>query len=623
MQIDEGPHAQLCSELVRRIKFKLQHHTLFSRLRLSRCFASSSTLTMKTYPVMFSAICSFFLALGTALPKLVARQGGCESVVCWPDLSDGSNIPSSLWGLWQLFQGGESIAEPPPDDTDTNWNTPGSVFVPEQDPLEIYVTAPQTKCDANQAFDSQALPGGTGPNTCEVATGLLGWPRDCTDAGENTRVEEILRKKDPKTLTSTDPLCQLKDGVNFWITTATQQSVESLRRQFPGLVVTPNLPYKKPYGGPTSHSSNPIQIPAANGKSHKNKRDGLVVEKQILRPVSVQDPSLTFLSTPPGEPNLDDKYAYFAQGGEGVTVYVMGSGLDLASYEEYWLTPGWIFAVDVPETTTDEEERGHGSCMVSKIGGIMFGVAKKPQLEIVKTTNTIGSFINALGRVQRDIFKNRADEVVVYMPHNWNTPDDQDENAIGVAMKRLLWSLVQSEVVIIVDAGGAQPGDIESVGIPAAFSLQYDIITVGAVEAGYGSTSAPHTHYGAKPEWSRGEKAITVRAPGNGICSQKARSWGDWGGDGFAGAVVTGLVAYFLSIPVLNNAFRAERSLPKAVRNYLLKMSYERYPGQASVWNGLNSKDTFGVIDHTLWLGWPSRQNPLWPPHQGSRASST
>lgn len=573
---------------------------------------------MKIYLVMFSATCSICFALGAALPNLVARQGGCESVVCWPDFSNGPDIGSSLGALWQLFQKDESIPGALPDDTDTNWNAPGSVPVPEQSPLEIYVTAPPTECNANQA-----LPGGTGSSTCEVAMGLLIWPRDCTEEGENTRIEEILRKMDPKTLTSTDPLCQLEDGVNFWITKITQQNCESLRQQFPGVVVTPNMPCKKKYGGPTSRNSNPIQIPVANEKSHRNKRDGLIVEKQVFGRAYLQDPSLTFLSTPPGEPNLDDQYAYFAQGGEGVTVYVMGSGLDLTSYEEYWLTPTWIFAVDVLDSFTDDEEEGHGSCMVSKIGGIMFGVAKKPQLKIVKTAFKIGSFIDALGRVQRDINKNRADEVVVYIPYNWNPPDDQDNNPAIVAIKRLLWSLVKSEVVIIVDAGSARPsGDTESMGIPAAFSLQYAIIAVGAVEAGYDSTSTPYTHYGAKPEWAGEGKAITVRAPGNGICSQKARSWGEWGGDGFAGAVATGLVAYFLSVPVLNRAFRAERSVPKAVRNYLSYMAYERYPKQASVWNGLNSKDTSEIIDHTMWLGWPSRQNPLWPPHQGSPASS-
>lgn len=50
---------------------------------------------------------------------------------------------------------------------------------------------------------------------------------------------------------------------------------------------------------------------------------------------------------------------------------------------------------------------------------------------------------------------------------------------------------------------------------------------------------------------------------------RKRHIWGDREGEGLEGVVVTELVAYFLSIPVLNNAFRAERSVPKAVRNHL------------------------------------------------------
>lgn len=176
-------------------------------------------------------------------------------------------------------------------------------------------------------------------------------------------------------------------------------------------------------------------------------------------------------------------------------------------------------------------------------------------------------------------------------------------------------------MVIVVDAGAAHSGVTESVGLPAAFSLQYAIIAVGAVEAGYDSIFTPYTYYGAKPEGAARGKAITVHAPVNGICAQKDGYWGGCGGDGFAGAIVAGLVAYFLSIPVLNRAFRAERSVPEAVIQFLKSMSYERFSGQASVWNGLKSKNTFETIDHTLWLGGPSRQNPLWPPAQGTPAS--
>lgn len=571
---------------------------------------------MKIYPIAWSIAYSVYFTLGTALPNLVARQGGCGSVVCWPDLSDDLDIGASLGALWQFFQGDPLLPEAPPEETKTNWNSPGRLPVPDQSPIENFVTAQPDECDAAQTPDSQALPG-TGPGKCEAATGLLVWPRDCTDHAQNSNIEEILRGMDSKTLTSTDTLCQLKDGVHFWITKISQQSAESLRQQFPGVEVTPNTLHRKLYGGPTSRNSKSIQIPAAKEKSHLRKRDLLTVEKQELKPASVQDPSLTFLSTPPGKPNLADLYAYFEQGGEGITVYVMGSGLDLNNQEEHLVTPRWIFAIDVPETLNDEDERGHGSCMVSKIGGLMFGVAKKPILKIVKTTSSIGSFINALGRIQRDINKNRAEGIVVYMPYSWSPPNNQDNDASVIAMKRLLWSLVKSEVVIVVDAGAANGGDTESVGLPAAFSLQYAIITVGAVEAGYDSVFTPYTHYGAKPAWAARGNAITVHAPANGICAQRNQDWGDWGGDGFPAAIVAGLVAYFLSIPALQRAFSAERSVPEAVRNYLKRMSYERSPGLASVWNGLDSQDTFESIDHTLWLGWPSRQNPLWPPHQG------
>lgn len=384
----------------------------------------------------------------------------------------------------------------PPDDTKTNWNAPGRVPGPEQSPIETYVIAPPDECDAAQASDPQDFSGDTGPSTCEAATGLLVWPRDCTDEGENTRIEEILRRMDPKTLTSTDSLCQLTDEVSFWITKISQENVEVLTAAVSRHDSNPNTLRKKIYGGTTSGNSKPIQIPAANEKFHLKKRAFLTVEKQELRPVDVQDPSLIFLSTPPGEPNLAYEYAYFAQGGEGITVYAMGSGLDLINLEAYWVTPTWIFAVDVPKTINDEDLRGHGSCMVSKIGGLMFGAAKKPKLKIVKTTWSIGSFSNALGRVQRDINKNRAEELVVYMPYNWTPSEDQDNDPSVIAIKRLLWSLGQIEVVIVVDAGAAHSGVTESVGLPAAFSLQYAIIAVGAVEAGYDSIFPPYTEKG-------------------------------------------------------------------------------------------------------------------------------
>lgn len=242
---------------------------------------------MKTYPIFLSVACSICFALVSALPNLVAREGGCESVVCWPDFSDDFGIGSSFGALWQLFRGGPLLPGAPPDDTKTNWNAPGRVPGPEQSPIETYVIARPDECDAAQASDPQAFSGDTGPSTCEAATRLLVWPRDCTDEGENTRIDEILRRMYPKTLTSTDSLCQLTDEVSFWITKISQENVESLRQQFPGTVVTLNTLRKKMYGGTTSRNSKPIQIPAANEKSHLKKHALLTVEKQELNKIQV------------------------------------------------------------------------------------------------------------------------------------------------------------------------------------------------------------------------------------------------------------------------------------------------------------------------------------------------
>lgn len=117
---------------------------------------------------------------------------------------------------------------------------------------------------------------------------------------------------------------------------------------------------------------------------------------------------------------------------------------------------------------------------------------------------SIGSFSNALRRVQRDISKNRAEEAVVYMPYNWSPSEDQDNDPSVIAIKRLLWSLVNRKWSF---SWMLTPELHESVGLPAAFSLQYAIIAVGAVEAGYDSILTPYTYYGAKPEGAARGKA--------------------------------------------------------------------------------------------------------------------
>lgn len=112
---------------------------------------------MKPYPMFLSVACYICVTLVTASPSLVARQGGCESVICRPDFSDDFDSGSSLAALWQLFLGDPLLHGASPDDTKTNWNAPGESAGPEQIPSETYVIAPLDECDTVQACDSQAF----------------------------------------------------------------------------------------------------------------------------------------------------------------------------------------------------------------------------------------------------------------------------------------------------------------------------------------------------------------------------------------------------------------------------------------------------------------------------------
>lgn len=123
--------------------------------------------------------------------------------------------------------------------------------------------------------------------------------------------------------------------------------------------------------------------------------------------------------------------------------------------------------------------------------------------------------------------------------------------------------------------------------------------------------------------------ALKVSAPGFGTCSTTNDvTLDDWEGASFAGAVVSGLVASFLSILALHNYFAAQPSIPAAVRDYVGQMQRRRFQAQLAVWNGLdnddlNQKFATGDADDDsgpLWQ-WipPFSSNTLAPPHPPNR----
>lgn len=141
---------------------------------------------------------------------------------------------------------------------------------------------------------------------------------------------------------------------------------------------------------------------------------------------------------------------------------------------------------------------------------------------------------------------------------------------------------------------------------PASFAGVSDMITVGAVSP----LPLPGIPYGSRYPWSLG--SVTVNAPGGGFCITTGGKEQPFIGPGMAAAVTTGLIAYFLAIPDLQQYFLAQPNWASAVKRYVVAMSYPRYELAISVWNGLDAKE--GKTTHNTpgdpWIGIPYPGNP-------------
>lgn len=64
---------------------------------------------------------------------------------------------------------------------------------------------------------------------CAEAIGQIIWPRGCGNTEQNERTAAILSGMDGQHKTSTDPLCNVKDGVLFWFARLTRDQIKALQ----------------------------------------------------------------------------------------------------------------------------------------------------------------------------------------------------------------------------------------------------------------------------------------------------------------------------------------------------------------------------------------------------------
>lgn len=432
---------------------------------------------------------------------------------------------------------------------------------------------------------------------------------NCADTAQNIITEGILGGMVGRYFTSIDPLCPSKDGIAFWLASLTTDQSVALEKQSSAVrAIIPDPAYS--YGDlrRKSFPNKRLDIPARAERGRLKKRDTLIIEKQ-----DPADSSLCLLSSPSKGSNPQQAYSYFSEAGTSVLVYVIDSGLNLAEPDLRFTNIEFIYALDVVKEKSDLHKGRHGTCMATKIAGSIFGVAKKTSLVAVKTRSSVGSFMDALGKVVLHLHMTTTSGrksrgwTVISVGGGWRSKDVADaQDLIALRIERLVQTLTRDyQVVLVASAGEDLDESYGDISIwPGGFASDYDMITVGAVQSEEGDD------FGRRFAWSAGGDAVSVSGPGNGLCAYLDDELYTVEGASFANAVVSGLVAYFLSIQALQRHFQNQPNLPAAVRDYVVSMSSRRYEAQRSVWNGLDYTNPSIMFDD---LQTPNSKNPNAP----------
>lgn len=439
----------------------------------------------------------------------------------------------------------------------------------------------------------------------------------------------------PDLLTQRHPRCGENEGVFFWLVSLTPGQVETLRTDSLAVEsIVANIEAEGLRMGvdPRAQSNTPdftkaLLVPKRLKRSTRvEKRSKVNVVEQVF-----DDLSLNFLSTAPGK-QMRSKYKYFAQAGTGVTVLVIDTGLGRTSSDiGRARIIHRIYAVDIPvdNRESDLSTERIGTCVAQKIGGVTFGVAKKTKLVVVTVNPNYASVISALAEVifyldgVRETQKQKTRGWTVINLSMSFSPNKRDEAIVSQRFKELLEPLVHDhQAIVVTTAGEEHAGDPNPTSniktYPAKLSLTHEILVVGPVLVSK-DPSQNGIPYPGSPAFR--EQNI-IYAPANGLCdraipttknnNQQNPSTPGPSSSILSTAIVSGLVAYYLSLPDLaNNKFRkAGVNTPAAVIEYLQQMSYSRGGGGnvPAVWNGLDAED--GTKFYKDWYGTPPAPAP-------------
>ncbi|GEQ68494.1 hypothetical protein JCM33374_g2162 [Metschnikowia sp. JCM 33374] len=225
-------------------------------------------------------------------------------------------------------------------------------------------------------------------------------------------------------------------------------------------------------------------------------------------------------------------YLYDDEGGEGVTAYVIDTGIKV-SHPDFEGRASWGDALAFPKIRIDAH--GHGSHVAGTIGGKTYGIAKKVDLVAIGVMNLLGSGTTS------DIIKGLEFAV---KEHQAKVAAKQ-KGYKGATVNMSIGGGASDALDLAVNAAAAAGLHIAV----AAGNENQDACDVSPARANGPITVGATDNADQKADFSNWGKCVDIQAPGVDITS--VGIWSDtqtMSGTSMATPHVTGLLSYLLSL---------------------------------------------------------------------------
>ncbi|KAK7408694.1 hypothetical protein QQX98_009108 [Neonectria punicea] len=468
-----------------------------------------------------------------------------------------------------------------PDDPE-NTNNP-TTDAPSSTEEETSTTATTSKaCTATggSGLGRRQDEGNDDGDSCELTLEFIVYPSDGSNSVTTAAIyAKMLTMVDADSIATSDSSCA---GVLFWTVQMTMSQAEELI-QFAN-VATVYQPCSDACFDP---STDLVQQP--------NSPDDLVLVSQF------KDQPLSWYRS---------NYIYEESGGRDVEVYIVDTGANLNNVlDTSTLRP------DVESADDDNGgKKGHGTCILSRMGGHIHGIAKNASPVIVRmprrpaAVNPVEDYLEGIQKIVDDVGSGNKRAVVsmswfyprqlaggVFTFKDLNGGDASD--APRDTLRRLLRLLASKGVSLMTGSGNNGANSID--GFPAEFGdpnagLNYipEMIVVGGVDA-QGLTM----YSGTNRDASKG--LPHVYAPGVDIqCADFDPTFGTYRstsgtspGKFIATVAVAGMAAYLIGLGNLQPFAEVDVSTPLKVKELMLEWAWERAPGLRTIVNGVRPAD--------------------------------